>query len=360
VGYFCSSSTLLRTQLKHRFLKSAGICGTDLHEYDMGPTFCPKTPHPVTNETVPITLGHELSAVVEEVGEGVTRFKPGDRVVLEPIISDGTCGACEDGHINCCSANGFVGISGYGGGFSEHMVLDEKYLWPLSPGISLEVGGKCDFPLILPVDLHGDLALVEPLSVAWRATEQGNLKPSDTVLILGGGPIGLAVLLCLQAQGLTRIIVTEIAAKRKALAKELGAQYVLDPTKEDVAARCVELFDGRGAHVAFDCAGVQAGLITAINGTRAKATIVNVAIWEKPASLPMNLLVFREKSIKGTAAPEHKDFLNVLKAISEGKLQPLGLVTKRIGLHEVEEEGFKTLLGDRASHAKILVKVGGG
>ena len=86
---------------------------------------CPESkPHPITGETVPLTFGHEFSGVIEEVGEGVSeRFKVGGRVVVAPIIYDGDCGACQDGLVNCCWKNGFVGLSGWGGGLSEHLVV---------------------------------------------------------------------------------------------------------------------------------------------------------------------------------------------------------------------------------------------
>jgi threonine dehydrogenase-like Zn-dependent dehydrogenase len=203
-------------------------------------------------------------------------------------------------------------------------------------------------------------ALIEPLSVAWRAVECSNAKPTDSVLVIGGGPIGLAIILCLRAQDVENIIVSEMASKRKELALEVGARHVLDPTTEDIVSRCIELCDGQGASIAFDCAGVQAGLDAAIEATRAKATIVNVAVWEKSPTFPVNKLLFKEKIYRGTAAPEHKDFVNVLRAIGDGRLKPLDLVTKRIKLHEVEEEGFKTLIEDRANHSKVLVEVGGG
>src|ERR1700750_1870236 len=111
-------------------------------------------------------------------------------------------------------------------------------------------------------------ALVEPLSVAWRAVECSNAKPTDSVLVMGGGPIGLAIIHCLRAQGVENIIVSEIAPKRKELAAEIGAQHVLDPTMEDIVSRCIELCDGQGASIAFDCAGVQAGLDAVIGATR--------------------------------------------------------------------------------------------
>jgi D-arabinose 1-dehydrogenase-like Zn-dependent alcohol dehydrogenase len=113
----------------------------------MGPNLCPTRFNPLTGEKLPVTLGHEFSGTVEEVGLGVTKFKVGDRVVLEPVIScyDHKCSSCESGHWNCCEKGGFVGISGYGGGFAEEIVLDEKYLNTLPEGVSLEVGGKFDY-----------------------------------------------------------------------------------------------------------------------------------------------------------------------------------------------------------------------
>lgn len=84
----------------------------DLHEYEDGANIIPTTPHPITKEKAPLTLGHEFSGVVEEVGEDVTDVKIGLRVSVQPIIYDGTCGACRDGLINCCDNNGFIGLSG--------------------------------------------------------------------------------------------------------------------------------------------------------------------------------------------------------------------------------------------------------
>ena len=130
----------------------------DLHEYLGGPNICPTTPHPITGTSVPLTFGHEFSGIVEEIGEGVSKFKEGDRVCVEPIIWDGTCGACKDGFHNCCDKGGFVGLSGetsrssniilralmivgWGGGLSEHCVVPETSLYRLPEQVSLQVGG---------------------------------------------------------------------------------------------------------------------------------------------------------------------------------------------------------------------------
>ena len=85
---------------------------SDLHEYLGGASIIPTTPHPITKEKVPLTLGHEFSGTIEETGEGVHDIKAGARVVVQPIIYDGTCNACKEGYINCCDKNGFIGLSG--------------------------------------------------------------------------------------------------------------------------------------------------------------------------------------------------------------------------------------------------------
>jgi threonine dehydrogenase-like Zn-dependent dehydrogenase len=186
----------------------------------------------------------------------------------------------------------------------------------------------------------------------------GNVKPSDSVLVLGGGPIGLAVLLVLKARGVSKIFVSEVASKRKQFAKSFGATHVLDPTIDDIPAKCRELCEGQGVHVVFDAAGVQAGLDAAIDAVRARGTIVNIAVWEKKPYIDVNKLVFKERTYLGIATYVDGDFQAVLKALSDGSIKPHEMITKRIALDEVETEGFKALIDDKANQVKILVRVG--
>ena len=156
--------------------------------------------------------------------------------------------------------------------------------------------------------------------MAWHAVNISPFKKGDSVLILGGGPIGLAVIQALKAKGAEKIIVSEIAPRRKEFAKKFGAHYVLDPTKDDVVTRVREICDGSGANVAFDAAGVQAGLDQAIQAIRARGTLVNIAIWEKTATITPNWLVFRERKYMGVATYQEGDFQDVLDAIASGML----------------------------------------
>ncbi|GAB0135424.1 hypothetical protein EsDP_00003763 [Epichloe bromicola] len=325
--------------------KFCGICGSDLHEYLGGANLIPKPhhPHPITNETLPLTLGHEFSGIVQEVGEGVESVKPGDRVCVQPIIFDGDCRSCVRGLVNCCDSNGFVGLSGWGGGLSETMVVPESCVKQLPDNVSLEEG-----------------ALVEPLAVGWHAVDISPFKETDSVLILGAGPIGLAVSQVLAGRGCKNIIVCEVSTRRRELAKQFGAHHTIDPINEDVVARVAELTRGLGADVGFDCAGAQDALDTAFESLRARGTLVNIAVWEKRAGLAMNSLVFRERSYMGVATYSLGDFEAVLDAISTGKIKPAGMITKTIKLDQVVEEGFHALINDKENQVKILVDVGAG
>lgn len=216
--------------------------------------------------------------------------------------------------------------------------------------------------------------MIEPLAVAWHSVKISPLKKGDKVLVLGGGPIGLAVIQCLKAKGAQTIIASEVAPRRKDFAKEFGANHVLDPTKDDIVARVREICGGVGADVAFDAAGVQSGLNQALKAIRAQGTLVNIAVWEKPAQLQMNDLVFRERKYVGVTTYVAGDFKEVLDAIASGKsrsdlirrraddtmtgtLQPEPMITGVIGMGEVEEKGFRALIEEKDKNVKILVKV---
>ncbi|KAF2151733.1 GroES-like protein [Myriangium duriaei CBS 260.36] len=320
-----------------------GICGSDLHEYLGGPSLCPTSPHPITGETVPLTFGHEFSGHVEEVGKGVTKVNVGDKVCIQPIIYDDNCVACEEGLINCCWKNGFVGLSGWGGGLSEHVVVLESAVYKLPDNVSLEVG-----------------ALVEPLAVGWHAVNISPWKPGSVALVLGGGPIGLAVIQALKARGDGTVIVSELSSKRKAFATQFGADIIIDPVKEDLIQRCKEITKARGVDVVYDCAGIQAAMDQAVQALRARGTYVNIAIWEKTCTLTPNLFNFKERSYLGVATYQAGDYQDVIDAISSGRMKPEGMITKRIKLNEVVEEGFSALIHDKENQVKILVAAGQG
>lgn len=169
------------------------------------------------------------------------------------------------------------------------------------------------------------IALVEPLSVAWHAVTASSIAPGSTAFILGGGPIGLAVLQVLLARGVKEVYVAEVAASRQEFARRFGATDVLDPSKSsdlvaDIRSRCN---DGAGPDVVFDCAGVPASLKSACHAVRSKGTVVNVAIWEKEVPFNPNWLVFREAKYVGVLGYLKQDFESVVTALGDGELPSL-------------------------------------
>ncbi len=316
-----------------------GICGTDLHEYLDGPIFAPPPgePHPLTGETAPITLGHEFAGVVAEVGEGVNDVRPGDRVVVEPYIVCGRCDACEQGRYNVCRTLGFVGLSGYGGGFSQYVVAERRWIHPLGD-LGTDVG-----------------ALVEPLAVAYHAVRLSGAAPGHTAVVFGAGPIGLVTTAALRAAGVEQVIAVEPAAARKEKANVAGADQVIDPTGTDVVEAVLELTKGRGADVTFECAGVDAVLASAIGATRAGGTCVNVAIWGHEARVSMNDLVFKEVNLLGSLAYAN-DHPATIEMIASGKVDPYQFITGRIDLDDIVTLGFDELINRKEENVKILVR----
>lgn len=175
-------------------VKWCGICGSDLHEYLGGPIFIPvDQPHPLTNEIAPVTLGHEFSGEIVEIGEGVSDYQVGDRVVVEPIFA--THG--HQGAYNLDENMGFLGLAGGGGGFSEYVSVDTELLHKLPDELSYEQG-----------------ALVEPSAVALYAVRSSKVQAGDTAAVFGCGPIGLLVIEALKAAGATDIYAVELSPER--------------------------------------------------------------------------------------------------------------------------------------------------
>ncbi|KAF2159669.1 hypothetical protein M409DRAFT_29835 [Zasmidium cellare ATCC 36951] len=324
-----------------------GICGTDLHEYMGGPNFSPTSPHPVTKESIPITIGHEFSGTIKRLGPNVsnTSLKPGTKVAIQPTIYCGRCGACSVNAENACPNGGFVGLSGGGGGMSEAVVVPQEAVFPLPQNVELDVG-----------------ALVEPLAVAWHAVDASPIADlkEPKCLVLGGGPIGLAVVQVLLGRGAHTVICAEVARKRQEFAEAFGAHHVLDPSKVDLASTCLEICGGlNGPDIVFDCAGVPKSLETACQTVRSRGTVVNVAIWEKEVPFNPNWLVFREASYKAVLGYQKKDFQGVVDALAAGKLKPHRMITSKIKMDKLVDDGYLALINEKDKHVKILVDVQG-
>lgn len=166
--------------------------------------------------------------------------------------------------------------------------------------------------------------MVEPIAVAWHAISRTSLQKNDAVLVVGAGPIGLAIVQVLKSQGIDEIIVVEISEQRGEFARTFGASKVLNPTKVDALVEIRALTsDVRGTAVAFETSGVQAGLDLAMDALKVRGTTVLVSLWEKPPALSILPFLVGEKHIVGTIGYEGSDFEAVIEALATGKLNCL-------------------------------------
>ncbi len=230
---------------------------------------------------------------------------------------------------------GFYGLAGGGGGFSEFTSVPEHMLHKLPEGVSYEQG-----------------ALVEPSAVALHAVKQSKLKVGDKAAVFGTGPIGLLVIEALKAAGASEIYAVELSEQRREKAAEFGA-IAIDPATGDAVEQIQKLTNG-GVDVAFEVTGVPPVLKQAIHSTKFNGETMVVSIFEKEAPIHPQDLVLRERNLTGIIG--YRDvFPAVINLMAQGYFAADKLVTKRIKLDEVIEEGFEGLLKER-NHIKILVK----
>ena len=306
-------------------VKFTGICGTDLHEYLDGPIFIPTEEHVYSGQKAPVTLGHEFAGEIVEVGSDVTRVKVGDRVTIEPILAKHNL----IGDYNLDPNLNFVGLAA-DGGFAKYCVLDGDLVHVIPDSLSYE-----------------QAALTEPAAVAVYAVRQSALKTGDTAVI------GLLIVEALRAAGASKIYAVELSPERQAKAEELGAIVVRPEEGESIVEAIHRLTDG-GADVSYEVTGVPVVLGQALAAVHKAGECMVVSIWEREASINPNEFAIQEKTLKGIIAYRHI-FPKVLELMEQGYFSAEKLVTKKIKLENIVQDGFIELTQDK-SQIKILVE----
>jgi (R,R)-butanediol dehydrogenase/meso-butanediol dehydrogenase/diacetyl reductase len=315
-----------------------GICGTDLHEYAMGPIVIPAHPHPLNGSTAPQILGHEFSAEVVEVGSEVTNVRVGQRVSVMPLLYCGECYYCRRGLNHLCVKMACVGLSFGSGGIAELAVVPAKHVSVLPDSVS---------------DLQG--ALVEPAAVAAYGVDTAGVRPGDTVLITGAGPIGALATLYAASLG-ARVFVSEVNKTRAALIDSLGVATVLDPTSIDVAAFIKENTEGVGADAVIECSGNERALQTALASVRSAGHISQTGLHTKAASIDPMVLSEHDITLTGTWCYPVTDFPRIIDLIARGRFPVEKVVTAQVAMEDIVEKGFETLLSPTGDQVKILIK----
>lgn len=317
-------------------VKACGICGSDVHmaqPMDDGYIFYPGL------TGFPCTLGHEMAGVVVEVGPNTfdkdtgKPYKGGEYVCTEEMLWCGKCKPCTEGQPNHCERLNEVGFN-RDGGFAKYIVLPAKSLWSLEP-LKKRYSDE---------DLFLAGSLVEPTSVAYNAviTVAGGIKPGDNVVICGGGPVGLAACAILKRQGAARVILSEPEKVRADIGLKMGADYVINPIKEDFVQRVLQLTNGMGANLYLEATGLHTIVYPQIEqciweGKIVGSTVCVVSRADEKMPVTGEVLQVRRANICGAYGHAgHGNFYRVIQSIADG-MDVLPLITKKITLDEVPD-----------------------
>jgi (R,R)-butanediol dehydrogenase/meso-butanediol dehydrogenase/diacetyl reductase len=254
-------------------VRATGICGTDLTIYHGA--FPPERARP------PLVLGHEFSGTVAEIGKGVTGLKKEDPVVVDPLISCGTCYSCTEGFPHLCATLKLLGID-VNGSFAQYVTASASRTYPMPREMSFVEG-----------------ALVEPLSVAVHAVRRSALGVGDRALVIGGGPIGMLIALVCRSAGARTLVVTEMQEYRLEILEELGIQGH-NPRTGKTGELVSRFFDGIGPDIAFEATGTSAGMQQAIECVRYRGTVVEVGLPKGRTENDTRRVVFGEISLVGS------------------------------------------------------------
>ncbi len=292
---------------------ACGICGTDVHIAVEGlfPTFF-----------TPITLGHEGAGVVDELGEGVSVLKVGDRVGIYPGIPCGECSLCLSGKDYLCPKNKILGIF-QDGCFAEYVVVPEENLFLLPDDIPFEVGAL----------------LSDAVSTAFHATyRRAKIRGGEVVSVFGCGGLGYHGVMFAKALGAEKVIAVDIKDELIDRAKGVGADFGINPTKEDVNGKISELTGGDGVDVAIEFVGNPEVVLSAMKGLKRGGRLVIVGIGMERVSLPpIRVFVGKELSILGSMGYAKDEMEMIFSLIGEGKIDLSNSVTAILSLDDIND-----------------------
>lgn len=300
-------------------VRRVGICGTDHHAFAGVQNFV----------QYPLILGHEVAVDVLAVGSGVTEVREGDQCAVLPYVSCGRCAPCRRGRSNCCERIEVLGVTA-DGGLRERMVLPARLLYHRT-GLSLD-----------------QLALVETLGIGWHAAQRGTPDPADTVLVLGAGPIGLAVAECLHGR-VTDLVVGDIHPARLAFAA--GQGFAAVPVDEELTERLRTRGEGDLPTLVFDATGSKASMERAFGLVGAGGTLVMVGHTTGALTFANPVFHAKELDVRGARNALPGDWTGVLDAVCAGAVDAVSWINHRSTLSTIGDD-----LPDLAAKPDLVLK----
>ncbi len=290
-------------------VKACGVCGTDVHIYEGDKGAADVTP--------PTILGHEFSGVVERVGSRVTEFAPGDRVCIDPNHPCGCCEPCRDGINHYCEH-----MTGYGttvdGGFAEFCAVDAQQVYKLGDNTTFEQG-----------------AMTEPVACCLHGIDMCNVHPGSSVVVIGGGMIGLLMMQLARLAGASKVALLEPVATKRAVAEQLGADIAIDSIAEDPATRLAEAGFGN-IDVVIECVGKPVTIEQAIALAGHKATVMMFGLTKPDETITVKPFeIFQKELVLTSSYINPYTQRRALALIDSGRLDVSSMVHAVCGLEDL-------------------------
>ena len=280
-------------------IKRIGVCGSDVHVWH--------GKHPYTS--YPVVQGHEFSAIVEAVGEGVSNIEIGTKVTATPQIVCGECGPCKRGDYHICDKLKVEGFQAPGVA-RDLFVTDADKIVPLPDSFSYEQG-----------------AFVEPVSVGVHTVNRVGDIRGKNVAVLGAGPIGNLVGQVAKAQG-ANVLITDISEYRLEIASKCGIRHTSNPKDLSLKEAGEKAFGSSGFDIAFECAGIEATMTEVIETIQKGGTIVVVGVFSEKPRIDLGFVQDRELNLIGTLMYKYEDYENAVQLIDSGKVKTEPLYSK--------------------------------
>lgn len=305
-----------------------GVCGSDIHVYH--------GEHPFT--TYPVTQGHEVSAEVAALGEGVEGFALGQKVTIQPQVVCGKCYPCTHGKYNLCEELKVMGFQTTGAA-STLFAVDAEKVTPLPDNVS-----------------HDEGAMIEPVAVAVHAVKQFPTIQGCKVAVLGAGPIGILVAQSAKAMDAHQVMITDISDYRLEKARECGVDFAENTGKVDFGGAMLQHFGSDKADVIYDCAGNDVTMGQAIRYARKGSTIILVAVYTGMATVDLAVLNDHELDLNTSMMYRNEDYLDAIRLVSEGKIRLRPLMSRHFAFRDYLK-AYQYIDENREKTMKVLIDV---
>jgi L-iditol 2-dehydrogenase len=314
-------------------VRAVTLCGSDVRVWKGEKT---------GGVTWPAIIGHEMAGEVAAVGAGVAEYDTGDRVSLAPWFTCGTCEYCLSGETNLCEN---MQVFGYGvsGALAEYVVI---------PALGVANGQVIKTTDTLPPELS---ALAEPLACVYHGHARSRITDGSTVLIIGGGPIGLLHLELAVLAGARTIIVSEPSAQRRDFARRHGAHITVDPLTGSLPGVVSDATGRQGVHSTIICIGDSGLVAEAVELTR-KGGLINLFAGfggDGIGALPLNTIHYRQQDVVGNSGATLADYRHAVDLIESGRLDLSEYITDRFPLAELDRALDRAISGDAIKVAVI-------